>query len=61
MDHRGYFGGSKWENISTQEMIHWHGVILKMSIDNRKIGGYESYFSPPEKKFPIKHSNAHCQ
>ncbi len=49
MDHRGYFGGSKWKNISTQEMIRWHGVILKMSIDNRKIGGYESYFSPPEK------------
>ncbi len=32
-----------------QEMIHWHGVILKMSMDNCKVGGFKSYFSPPEK------------
>ena len=26
-------------------MIHVHGVLLKMSMDNRELGGYKSYFT----------------
>ena len=33
-----------WRNISLEEMVWIHGVILKMSIDNRSRGGDESYF-----------------
>lgn len=40
----GKFAGRTWRNISLEEMVRFHGVILKMSIDNRSLGGYESYF-----------------
>ena len=40
----GKFAGRPWRNISLEEMVWFHGVILKMSIDNRSLGGYESYF-----------------
>ena len=26
-------------------MIRFHGIVLKMSIDDRKLGGYEAYFT----------------
>ena len=39
----GSFAGKSWHNITVQETIHFRGVVLKMSIDNRKLGGYEAY------------------
>ena len=45
MSQDGEFGGSKWSNISVQEMIRFHGMILKMSIDDRELGGYTAYFT----------------
>ena len=41
----GKFGGSEWVLISIGEMMRFHGILLRMSIDGRKIGGYETYFS----------------
>jgi len=41
----GKFGGYQWANITVEEMIRFHGILLKMSIDNRSLGGYESYFT----------------
>ena len=35
----GCFGGSKWINIKLEDMIHFFGILLKMSIDDRKLGG----------------------
>lgn len=47
---KGYIGGTVWaRNISTEEMYRYHGILLKMSLDHRKIGGYRSYFAPPAK------------
>ena len=39
------FAGSTWSRISCGEMIRFHGILLRMSIDGRKVGGYETYFS----------------
>ncbi len=47
MTHSGKFGGSPWSNISVQEMIQFHGMVLKMSVDHRELGGYASYISDP--------------
>ena len=44
LDDRRRFGGYLWRNITTEEMISFYGVLLKMSIDNRKLGGYRAYF-----------------
>ena len=44
------FAGYAWDNISTQEMIISNGMILKMSIDDKKLGGYESHF---EEEIPV--------
>lgn len=41
------FAGSLWKPIQVQEMFRALGIILKMSIDNRQVGGLSSYFSPP--------------
>ena len=38
------FLGHKWSNISVQEMVHFFGIILRISLEPRKMGGYESYF-----------------
>ena len=43
MDHCQRFSGFPWKNITTEEMHHFFGVLLKMSIDNRKLGGYKAY------------------
>ena len=40
----GKFIGRNWSNITLGEMIRFHGIILKMSIDPRKFGSYETYF-----------------
>ena len=45
MNDLGEFGGSPWTNITVQEMVRFHGVLLKMSVDNRELGGYKSYFT----------------
>ena len=40
------FAGYKWQkNISVQEMYRFHGVLLKMSIDDQKLVGYKAYFT----------------
>jgi hypothetical protein len=33
------FAGSVWKPIMTEEMFHALGVMTKMSIDNRQLGG----------------------
>ena len=38
------FGGIKWKNITVQEMLHFYALMLKISIDPRHHGGYNSYF-----------------
>ena len=45
MNNHGEFGGLYWSNISVEEMIQFHGCILKMSIDDCQLGGYEAYFT----------------
>ena len=45
MNNKGFFGGVSWVNISVQEMIRFHGVILRMSMEDRNLGGYEAYFT----------------
>ena len=45
MDGRIVFAGLAWKNITVKEMIRFHGMVLKMSIDDRKLGGYEAYFT----------------
>ena len=45
MDGRYFFAGSAWKNITVEEMLRFHGMVLKMSIDDRKLGGYEAYFT----------------
>ena len=42
----GKFGGLKWTNITLQEMIRFFGIMLRMSIEPRHLGGYEAYFHP---------------
>ena len=41
------FAGTIWTPITVQEMFRALGIILKMSIDCRQLGGIQSYFSPP--------------
>ena len=36
--------GSKWEHITIQEMYHFLGIILKISLLPVDSGGYTSYF-----------------
>ena len=45
MNVEGNYTVSQWSNISVQEMIHFFGLILKMSVDDRQLGGYQSYFT----------------
>ena len=37
--------GHKWENISVSEMIRFFGIMLRISLEPRKMGGYSSYFT----------------
>ena len=35
----------KWSNITCGEMIQFFGILLKISLEPRKMGGYVSYFT----------------
>ena len=37
--------GRKWENIHVSEMIRFLGILLRISLEPRKMGGYSSYFT----------------
>ena len=39
-----YFGDPKWNNVQIDEMIHFFGMVLKMSNDVRRIGACTEYF-----------------
>ena len=45
MDANRKFASYTWRNISFEEMITFHAVLLKWSNDDRSLGGYESYFT----------------
>ena len=45
MNTNGQYAGSNWSNITVEEMVRFLGIILKMSINNRELGGYASYFA----------------
>ena len=36
--------GHKWENISVRDMVLFYGIMLRISMSPRKMGGYASYF-----------------
>ena len=38
------FGGINWKNITVQEIFHFYGVMIWISIEPRHIVGYTSYF-----------------
>ena len=38
------FLGYKWTNIIVEEMVHFFGILLRISLEPRKMGGYTSYF-----------------
>ena len=38
------FLGHKWTNITVEEMVHFFGILLRISLEPRKMGGYTSYF-----------------
>ena len=38
------FLGHKWNNISGCEIVHFFGIMLRISLEPRKMGGYISYF-----------------
>ena len=38
------FLGHKWRNISTGQMIRFFGIMLRISLEPEKMGGYTSYF-----------------
>ena len=39
------FIGHKWKNITVPEMIRFFGIMLRISLEPRKMGGYCSYFT----------------
>ena len=39
------FIGHKWQNIRVEEMIRFFGIMLQISLEPRKMGGYPSYFT----------------
>ena len=38
------FLGHKWKNITVGEMVRFFGILLRISMEPQKMGGYESYF-----------------
>ena len=52
-----YCRESPWSNISVQEKIRIYGMVLKMSVDHRELGGYASYFTEP---FSVNLSRSYC-
>jgi hypothetical protein len=45
MNEEGVFSGSDWKHISVEEMVNFLGIVLKISVDNKELGGYKSYFT----------------
>jgi hypothetical protein len=45
MSNEGVFAGKDWTNVTVEEFVHFLGILLKMSVDNRELGGYSSYFT----------------
>ena len=45
MNNDGQYAGSNWTNVTVEEMMRVLEIILKMSINNRDLGGYASYFA----------------
>ena len=45
MNNDGQYAGSNWTNVTVEEMVRFLGIILKMSIDNRELGGYAANFT----------------
>ena len=38
------FLGHKWENITIGEIVRFFGILLRISMEPRKMGGYKLYF-----------------
>ena len=36
----GCFGTAEWVNIGLEDVIHFFSIVLKISIDDQKLGGY---------------------
>jgi hypothetical protein len=45
MNAEGEFAAAKGAKMTIQEMIPFHGIVLNMSFDKHKLGGYMSYLS----------------
>ena len=43
-DNTNLFIGRKWSNITTGEMVRFFGIMLRISMEPRKMGGYATYF-----------------
>ena len=43
--HSMLFLGHKWKNITVPELIRFFGIMLRISLEPRKMGGYSSYFT----------------
>ena len=43
-DNTNLFIGRKWSNITTGEMVRFFGIMLQISMEPRKMGGYATYF-----------------
>ena len=43
------FCGEKWRNITVEDMYHFLGIILKISMEERDSGGYTAYFRKIDK------------
>jgi hypothetical protein len=55
-----YFAGSQWTDITVQEMIRAHGIMLRISCEPRALGGYHSYFCQSDLSFQVS-ENRHIQ
>ena len=42
--HSNLYLGHKWRNIIVGEMVCFFGIMLRISMEPRKMGGYVSYF-----------------
>jgi hypothetical protein len=44
MNDSGCFGGFSCSSIIVQEIIQFFGMVMKISVDNRQLGGFISYY-----------------
>jgi hypothetical protein len=49
LGHNNMFHGVKWVNITTAEMFHFLGILLRISMEERDGGGYRAYFRTDDK------------